>query len=122
MKAYWIAHVTVKDPDRYQHYAEAAPEAFRKYRARFLARGGRSEQLELDVARADDVPLIEIAVLGADGSLAVGWAEGTLDVRRERWRARLDAPATAGDYRLVARLVLDGREIHRSSPVPLTVT
>lgn len=46
MKAYWIAHVTVNDPDQYRHYADAAPEAFRKYKARFLARGGRSEQLE----------------------------------------------------------------------------
>jgi uncharacterized protein (DUF1330 family) len=48
MKAYWIAHVTVSSPDQYRHYAEAAPEAFRKYKARFLARGGRSEQLEGD--------------------------------------------------------------------------
>ena len=48
MKGYWIAHVTVTNPDRYRHYADAAPEAFRKYKARFLARGGRSEQLEGD--------------------------------------------------------------------------
>jgi len=46
MKAYWIAHVTVSNSDQYLHYAEAAPEAFRKYNARFLARGGRCEQLE----------------------------------------------------------------------------
>ena len=46
MKAYWIAHVTVTDPDQYRLYAEAAPEAFRKYNARFLARAGRHEQLE----------------------------------------------------------------------------
>jgi len=48
MKADWIAHVTVSSPDQYRYYAEAAPEAFRKYKARFLARGGRSEQLEGD--------------------------------------------------------------------------
>lgn len=48
MKAYWIAHVTVSSPDQYRFYAEAAPEAFRKYKARFLARGGRCEQLEGD--------------------------------------------------------------------------
>jgi uncharacterized protein (DUF1330 family) len=46
MKAYWIAHVTVNSPDDYRAYAEAAPEAFRKYSARVLARGGRCEQLE----------------------------------------------------------------------------
>ena len=46
MKAYWIAQVTVNDPEQYRLYAESAPEAFRKYKARILARGGRCEQLE----------------------------------------------------------------------------
>lgn len=46
MKAYWIARVTVSSPDQYRLYAESAPEAFRKYNGRYLARGGRSEQLE----------------------------------------------------------------------------
>lgn len=48
MKGYWIAHVTVTDPDQYKLYAEAGPEAFKKYGARVLARGGRSTQLEGD--------------------------------------------------------------------------
>lgn len=48
MKAYWIAHVTVTDPEPYKLYADAAPEAFRKYNARILARGGRHVQLEGD--------------------------------------------------------------------------
>jgi uncharacterized protein (DUF1330 family) len=46
MKGYWIARVTVTDPDQYKLYAEAAPEAFRTYGAKVLARGGRSEQME----------------------------------------------------------------------------
>jgi len=46
MKGYWIARVTVTDPDQYKLYAEAAPEAFRKYGAKVLARGGRSQQVE----------------------------------------------------------------------------
>jgi uncharacterized protein (DUF1330 family) len=46
MKGYWIAHVTVTDPDPYKLYAEAAPEAFKRYNARILARGGRHRQLE----------------------------------------------------------------------------
>ncbi len=46
MTAYWIAHVTVTEPDAYKNYADAAPEAFKKYNARILARGGRCEQLE----------------------------------------------------------------------------
>ena len=45
-KAYWIARVTVTDPDQYKHYAEAAPVAFKKYGATFLARGGRYSQME----------------------------------------------------------------------------
>ena len=46
MKGYWIARVTVNDPDQYKLYAESAPDAFRKYGARVLARGGRARQLE----------------------------------------------------------------------------
>lgn len=45
-KAYWIAHVTVTDPDQYKHYAGDAPVAFKKYGAVFLARGGAFEQME----------------------------------------------------------------------------
>ena len=45
-KGYWIAHVTVTNPDQYKFYAEAAPEAFGKFNARVLARGGAFEQLE----------------------------------------------------------------------------
>ena len=45
-KAYWIAHVTVSDPEQYKHYAGDAPVAFKKYGAVFLARGGASEQME----------------------------------------------------------------------------
>lgn len=47
-KGYWIAHVTVTDPDQYKLYAEAAPIAFRKYGATILARGGAFEQVEGD--------------------------------------------------------------------------
>jgi uncharacterized protein (DUF1330 family) len=47
-KAYWIARVTVSDPDQYKLYAESAPEAFKKYKAQILARGGRFSQLEGD--------------------------------------------------------------------------
>lgn len=39
-KAYWIARVTVTDADAYAGYQALAPEAFAKYGARFLARGG----------------------------------------------------------------------------------
>lgn len=45
-KGYWIAHVTVTDPDRYMLYASAAPLAFKKYGATILARGGDARQME----------------------------------------------------------------------------
>jgi uncharacterized protein (DUF1330 family) len=46
MTAYWIAHVSVLDADKYKGYTELAPEAFKKYGAVFLARGGAFEVLE----------------------------------------------------------------------------
>lgn len=46
MKAYWIAHVNVTDPDQYSQYTQRAPAAFALYGGRMLARGGRSEAME----------------------------------------------------------------------------
>lgn len=46
MKAYWIAHVDVTDPQQYSEYTQRAPAAFEPFGGRFLARGGRSEALE----------------------------------------------------------------------------
>lgn len=46
MPAYWIAHVTVTDPDRYRGYQSLAPAAFAAHGARFLARGGEADCLE----------------------------------------------------------------------------
>ncbi|MEM9104632.1 MAG: DUF1330 domain-containing protein, partial [Pseudomonadota bacterium] len=48
-KAYWIASVTVNDPERYKDYVSTAAPAFQRYGARFLARGGTHEALEGDV-------------------------------------------------------------------------
>ena len=46
MKAYWIAHVDVTDPQQYSEYTQRAPEAFKLFGGKFIARGGRSEALE----------------------------------------------------------------------------
>ncbi|MFK0090750.1 DUF1330 domain-containing protein [Pseudomonas sp. NPDC090755] len=46
MKAYWIAHVDVSDPERYQQYTQRAPAAFAAFGGKLLARGGRSEAME----------------------------------------------------------------------------
>jgi uncharacterized protein (DUF1330 family) len=40
-KGYWIAHVTVTDPQNYPKYIAADKIAFDKYGARFLVRGGQ---------------------------------------------------------------------------------
>jgi uncharacterized protein (DUF1330 family) len=45
-KGYWIAHVTVTDPEQYQHYASSTRPAFEKFGGSVLARGGRFEQME----------------------------------------------------------------------------
>lgn len=43
MKAYWMVHVDVGEPEKYDEYRRLNAAAFRKYGGRFLARGGRSE-------------------------------------------------------------------------------
>jgi len=45
-KAYWIARMDVRDPERYKEYIAAARPAFERYGARFLARGGEATPLE----------------------------------------------------------------------------
>lgn len=45
-KAYWVAHVDIDDPEIYAGYRAANAEAFAKYGARFLIRGGAQTQKE----------------------------------------------------------------------------
>jgi uncharacterized protein (DUF1330 family) len=45
-KGYWIAHVDVADPQGYQAYMQANGAVFRKYGAKFVVRGGTSENVE----------------------------------------------------------------------------
>lgn len=46
MTAYWIAHVTVTDPEAYADYQAQARGVFEAHGGRFLARGGHAETLE----------------------------------------------------------------------------
>jgi uncharacterized protein (DUF1330 family) len=45
-KGYWIAHVTVTDPEQYQQYASSTKPAFDRFGGVILARAGRYEQME----------------------------------------------------------------------------
>jgi uncharacterized protein (DUF1330 family) len=45
-KGYWIARVDVHDAEAYRAYLAANGAVFEKYGARFLVRGGASEQVE----------------------------------------------------------------------------
>lgn len=45
-KGYWIAHVTVTDPEPYALYAAGTAEAFGKYGGKVLARGGSYHAVE----------------------------------------------------------------------------
>jgi uncharacterized protein (DUF1330 family) len=47
-KGYWLAFVTVTDPDAYRGYQQAASEAFQKYGATFLARSEEATTMEGD--------------------------------------------------------------------------
>lgn len=46
MSAYWIAHVTVTDPEAYKGYQQRAAPVFAAFGGVFLARGGDSEVVE----------------------------------------------------------------------------
>ena len=45
-KAYWIAHVSIDDPDAYAEYRRANAAAFAAHGARFLVRGGPQQVVE----------------------------------------------------------------------------
>ena len=51
-KGYWIAHVTVTDPEQYQHYASSTREAFQKYGARSWRAAGPSSRWRAKAGRA----------------------------------------------------------------------
>ena len=45
-KGYWVVSVDVSDADGYKLYVAENRNAFRKYCARFITRGGKSEVVE----------------------------------------------------------------------------
>ena len=79
-KAYWIAHVTVTDPEPYALYAKEATDAFAAFGATVLARGGRVEGLEGD-SRPRNV-VIEFADM--ETALACYHSDAYQSARRHR--------------------------------------
>ena len=54
-KGYWVGLVDVSDPEGYKAYIAENAKAFRKYGARFVARGGISiAAVETPMAREDE--------------------------------------------------------------------
>ena len=45
-KGYWIAHVTVTNPDEYAEYVRLDTPVVERFGGRFIVRGGRSETPE----------------------------------------------------------------------------
>lgn len=54
-KGYWVGHVEVSDMAAFKRYIDAAGPVFQRYGARFLARGGRAEELEGEIGRSRHV-------------------------------------------------------------------
>ncbi|MBF7689623.1 MULTISPECIES: DUF1330 domain-containing protein [Acinetobacter] len=46
MAGYWIAHVNVKDAEKFTRYMEIAPKVIQQYGGKLLVCGGASESLE----------------------------------------------------------------------------
>ena len=46
MKGYWVANIDVTDMDGYKQYVAANAVPFRKFGAKFLTRGGKTEAVE----------------------------------------------------------------------------
>jgi len=66
MPAYWIAHVSVSDPEAYGRYARLATDAIAAHGGRFLARAGAYVQLEgRDRARNVVVEFADLAAAEA---------------------------------------------------------
>jgi uncharacterized protein (DUF1330 family) len=78
---YWIGHVAVTDPAAYARYREANAAPFARHGARFLVRGGASEELEGALGRERHVV---IAFPDHAAALACWASDGYAAARAER--------------------------------------
>lgn len=90
-KAYWIAHVDVTDPAAYETYRVANAEAFAKYGAKFLVRGG--EQAVREGAQRARSVVIEFKDLAT--------ANACYDSPEYQHAKSLRAPAATGDLIII---------------------
>ena len=91
-KAYWVAHVDVKDPDGYAAYVHANATAFAKYGAKFIIRGGPQTQVE-GAARSRTV-VIEFADLAT--------AQACYDSPEYQAAKALRDPVSTADVTIIA--------------------
>ena len=91
MSAYIIAHVDVKDWDRYREYTRHTPRVIAQFGGRFLIRGGEMTALEGD---AQKVRLVLIEFPSLDQAKAFYHSPAYAEIRKLR--------LGAGDATLVA--------------------
>ncbi len=89
-KGYWIAHVDIKDPERYKLYVEGARDAFEQYDAKFFARGGAYEILEGNIKGARHV-IVEFKDLATAKAC---WSSPTYQAAREHRLAASEGSVT----------------------------
>lgn len=90
-KAYWVAHVDVRDPAAYEAYRRANAEAFAKYGARFVVRGG-AQAVREGAAKARTV-VIEFADMAT--------AQACYDSPEYQAAKALRDPVSTGDLVIV---------------------
>ncbi len=81
-KGYWIAHVEVRDPERYKDYVATAKPAFERFGARFLARGGAYVVMEGN-GRARNVVIEFPSVQAAKDCYASAEYQAAKKIRQE---------------------------------------
>ncbi len=81
MSAYVIVETDITDPDRYEQYKAAAPDAVRAGGGRFVVRGG-----ELDVLEGDWQPSRLVVLEFADLAAARAWYDSEIYQQAKKLR------------------------------------
>ncbi|KGJ16224.1 DUF1330 domain-containing protein [Paracoccus sanguinis] len=80
-RAYWVAHVTVDDPQGYEAYRAANGAAFARFGGRFLVRGGPQSVVE-GTARPRTVVIEFASRADAEACYASAEYQAALALRR----------------------------------------